>query len=83
MGDGQTMSPPPASIVQPTTMSFPDAMHEIKAGNKVARISWPKEDFGLLRDDWLEIFTNGDFYVWKVNDGDIEGEDWVVVADTN
>jgi len=68
-----------AEIVgQPRTMSFPDAMRMIKEGKSVTRVSWGNKDYCLLKDGWLTIFTKDQFFVWKVNDGDIEGEDWVI-----
>ena len=69
--------------VVPMTMNFVDAIKKIIEGKKVTRISWGNKDYCLLRDGWLEIYTKGDFHVWKVNDGDIEGEDWTVLGETN
>lgn len=62
------------------TMSFSDAIREVVRGNKIRRISWPsEEDHGTLREGWLEIFTNGKYHIWQVSDGDMEGNDWVIV----
>lgn len=64
------------------TMSFPDAMREVINGKKVRRISWPTEsDHGLLRNGWLSIYTRGDYHTWSVSDGDMEGNDWIIVKD--
>ena len=66
-------------VADAKTMDFPDAMREIIAGNKVARVSWGNPDYCFLRDGWLIIFTKGAFHTWSVNDGDMEGQDWVIV----
>jgi hypothetical protein len=65
------------------TMSFPDAINEIINGKKVRRLSWPDSDYGLLKDGWLSIFTRGSFHTWSVNDGDMEGQDWMVINASN
>ena len=78
--EGEMLTPIPRKKGQSITMSFPDAIREIVKGNKVRRMEWPTEaDHGLLRDGWLSIFTNGKYHVWKVSDGDMEGQDWIVV----
>lgn len=62
------------------TMSFPDAMQQVINGNKIRRISWGNlPDYCLLKDGWLSIWRNGAFHPWNVNDGDMEGQDWIVV----
>lgn len=65
------------------TMSFPDATKEIIKGKKVARVSWGNGDYGFLDGEWLSIFTNNKVSIWKVNDGDMFGEDWIVVEEVN
>jgi hypothetical protein len=75
-----SFTPIAREVGESITMSFPDAIREIVRGNRVRRMSWPSvEDHGLLKDGWLEIFTNGGYHVWKVSDGDIEGNDWIIV----
>ena len=62
------------------TMSFPDAMYEVLRGNKVTRVSWGSEnEYGILKNGWLSIFTRGQMYTWTVSEADIEGNDWVVI----
>lgn len=70
----------PVEESESVTMSFPDAIREIVRGKKVRRISWPSEaDHGMLREGWLEIFTNNRYHIWQVSDGDMEGNDWIIV----
>lgn len=80
----ETLTPMPRTQSKSITMDFPDAIREIRNGKKVRRISWPTEsDYGVLRDGWLTIFTKGEFHTWSVSDGDMEGNDWIVVKDLN
>lgn len=65
------------------TMSFFDAMRKIKDGDKVTRISWNNDDYCFLKDGWLSIFTAKDFHTWTINDGDMDGEDWILVGEGN
>jgi hypothetical protein len=30
-----------------------------------------------MKDGFLSIFREGTFYTWSVNDGDVEGVDWI------
>jgi len=61
-------------------LDFPEAMKEVIAGNRIARLEWPnKDEYGLLKDGWLQIFRNNKFHTWSINDGDILGKDWVVL----
>lgn len=64
------------------TMDFPDAIKELTGGRKIRRESWPPGDYGILKDGWVSIFREGTFFKhWRLNDGDLEGQDWVVVIE--
>lgn len=73
------LTPTPQEEVKPRTMDFPDAMRQIIQGKKVARISWGNADYGVMEKEWLCIFTKGELHTWSVSQGDLEGQDWVVV----
>jgi hypothetical protein len=77
------MTPLPKTQSKALTMSFPDAMKKIIEGKMVTRVSWGNKDYCLLKDGWLTIFTKGNFYTWQVNDGDMEGQDWIVITELN
>lgn len=75
------MTPPLREVGKAQTMDFPDAIREIISGKKVRRLSWETlTDHGLLKDGWLTIHTKGAYHTWSVNDGDLEGQDWVVIG---
>jgi len=81
--DGELLTPLPRKEGQSITMDFPDAIREIMNGKKVTRISWGNDDYGVLKDGWLTIYTKGAFHTWSVSDGDMEGQDWIVVKEGN
>ena len=66
------------------TMTFPEAMKKVIEGNLIKRASWTSEmSYGLLKDGWLMIYIKGDFHTWKVNDGDMIADDWIVIREKN
>lgn len=64
-------------------MSFPDAMKKVLEGQSVTRASWGTGDYCLLKDDWLTIYTKGDFHSWLVSAGDMEAQDWIIYVHAN
>jgi len=80
------LTPKPNKAV---TMSLPDAMEKIGQGKRVRRISWPPEDYAILTEGWLKIFTKKEgegkaaLHKWTINDGDTEGQDWIVIVEKN
>jgi len=80
---GEMLTPMPKIQSKPQTMDFPDAIKQIINGKKVARVSWGNTDFILMKDAWLSIYTKGAFHTLLVSDGDMEGEDFVIVHETN
>jgi len=66
------------------TMTFPDAIRELTLGKNIARLSWsPAGSYGLLKDGFLMLWIDGQFKKWIVNDGDLMGDDWIVVHGAN
>ena len=89
--DGETipLTPMPVEEVKlgggggAMTMNFFEALRKIQQGKMVARIEWANKDYCLMKDGRLTIFTNNKFFGWLINDGDMEGNDWVVVTEVN
>ena len=82
----------PVEILEPTNpiklpkseMTFPEAISELTIGKKIARLSWtPNDSYGILKDGFLMLWIEGEFKKWLVNDGDLLGDDWIVVSDLN
>ncbi len=83
-GENNALTPTPIIQDKPRTMDFPDAMREIMKGNKVARVEWGNTDYCVLKDEWLGIFKDGKYFkYWEISQGDIEGNDWIVVKEVN
>lgn len=76
--EGEFLTPLPRKKGESITMDFPQAIKEIMGGKKLSRVSWGNDDYGLLKDGWLTIYTKGGFHTWTVSDGDMEGQDWFV-----
>jgi len=72
------LTPLPRKQGQAITLSFIDAMKKILEGKKVSRIEWANDDYCLIKDGWIKIYTKGAFHEWLISDGDYEAEDWFV-----
>lgn len=79
----EKLTPTPRIQSKSMTMDFPDAIKQIINGKKVARVSWGNKDYGFLKDAWLTIFTKGAFHTWLISDGDLEGQDYICITESN
>lgn len=77
------LTPIPQEESKPMTMSFFDALKKIQIGKMATRISWANKDYCLMKDGFLSIYTKGEFHSWLVSEGDMEGQDWIVVTELN
>lgn len=63
-----------------TNLSFPNAIQAIINGKKVRRIEWSdREEYCLLKDNFLMIHRNNKFHAWIVSEGDVMAIDWEIV----
>jgi hypothetical protein len=62
-------------------LSFPEAMKLVIEGKQITKIEWHNDNvFGVLKDGFLMIHTADDkFHRWIINDGDLLGNDYVVL----
>jgi len=61
-------------------MIFTKALNEMCDGKKLTRVEWDnKDEYGLVRDDKLQIHTKGKFHDWIVSYADMLAEDWEIV----
>lgn len=79
------LTPVPLNQSKAMTMSFFDALKAIQANKRVARLSWGNKDYCLMEDGWLSIYIEKDKKVngWLVSEGDMEGQDWIIVTEPN
>lgn len=83
-GDSEgVVSPTPHRKVE--ELNFPDAMREILNGKRITRKSWETNDvYCCLKDTFLMIHkSDGKYYTWTVNDGDMSAIDWITLPDLN
>jgi hypothetical protein len=71
----------PKKSNEPVTMDFPSAMRALINGALVTRLEWKNDDYCLLQNGWLRIFTSSDekFHDWLVSEGDMAVSDWVII----
>lgn len=77
----QSQSPVPATapVAGQTSMKFPQAIERLISGAKIRREEWlNREEYGLLKDNFLMIHRNGAFHTWVVSEGDMLAIDWIV-----
>mgnify|MGYP001562266562 CR=1 FL=1 len=71
-------------VLVPTEMDFPAAMRAVRDGKRITKKEW--EDpraYGLLHEGRLRVHLAAEhasiFHDWIVSDGDLSGEDWIVL----
>ncbi|MBI4092177.1 MAG: DUF2829 domain-containing protein [Candidatus Levybacteria bacterium] len=80
MTKNKSQSPSPSTHKVEVKLSFPVAMQNIMNGSKVRRTEWTdKEEYCLLKDNFLMIHRNNKFHTWIVSEGDMLAIDWVTI----
>jgi hypothetical protein len=77
---GQSPSSSKPTVKHRRLMDFPLAMQAIIDGKTITKQEWGNDDVCQLREGWLMIQRDGKWHTWLVNDGDLAGKDWKVVA---
>ena len=78
----QSRSPLPTAkpVLGQISMKFPQAIERLIGGAKIRRIEWAsKEEYGLLKDNFLMIHRGDKFHTWIVSEGDMLSTDWVII----
>ncbi len=62
-------------------IDFGDAMDEVLAGKKITKLEWKNKDYyAFLRKKILTLHEpNGKYHEWIVSEGDLAGNDYIVV----
>lgn len=79
----QTTSPIPTVSKKEELLTLPQALNEVIDGKKITRLAWNNDHYCLLKDNYLELYREGKFHQWIINDGDLLAIDWIVVSDKN
>jgi len=83
MIDINATSPVPFRLSE--TMTFGKAIMEVLDGGRIHKLEWEdKEYYGFLDNAVLTIHKpDGKVFVWMVSEGDIVGNDWIVLPRSN
>ena len=70
--------------MEDTQLDFFEALKMVADGKKMTRVEWnDKQLYGYLKDGFLQLDKNGEkddvFHVWAIKDGDLYGEDWIIL----
>lgn len=78
----KSQSPLPSGKIKKieTLFSFPKAIEALIGGSKIRREEWTeKEEYCLLKDNFLMIHRNDKFHTWIVSEGDLLALDWQII----
>ena len=75
------LSPTPTKKPEKGSLDFNKAIAAIIGGKKIHKLEWgDKKYYCVLKDGRLKHHKpDGQFYDWVIQEGDLLGEDWVVV----
>lgn len=81
---GKNKSPIPAEVEtskKRETLNFYDALKEVEVGAKISKLEWNNLlIFGFMKDYKLCLHKeDGSVHNWILSDGDLGGEDWVIL----
>jgi len=63
-------------------MDFPNALRHVINGKQITKLEWGDPTiYVVLKDGFLTIKRHDGYHRLVLNDGDLFGEDWVVVSD--
>lgn len=79
----QNKSPLPRKKIKSETVDFFAALKAVHEGDMITKLEWgSSEIYGLLRYGQLQFKKDGKFHQWIISDGDLAGEDWVIIKST-
>jgi hypothetical protein len=75
-------SPLPPKVNEANKLiSFAEAIDEVRRGKKITKLEWKdKNYYGFMNEARLRLHEpNGTLHEWMISEGDIIGNDWMVV----
>ena len=77
----KTKSPTPTNKkkVIKKNLTFYEALEAMLTGAKITKLEWGNEEIRGYLEGVLKLDTQGSVTQWVVNDGDILGEDWIII----
>lgn len=72
---------PKAPKKESKELTFTEAIQEVLTGKSITKLEWgDKKYYGLLKDGQLMLRKlDNQYYQWILSEGDMRGEDWVVI----
>jgi hypothetical protein len=65
-------------------MDFLQALKEAVKGKRIARVEWPKGEFGFMKKEVMFIHKQDNEstefvdYIWAIQEGDISADDFII-----
>lgn len=77
----KSKSPLPKKKVEEQRLNFSQAIAKVIDGQTITKAEWNNQEiYGLLKDGFLVLRKeDGKHYQWILSDGDLLGEDWIVI----
>lgn len=77
----QVSPAPEPEVKKPATLSFYEALELASKGNKIHKLEWKDEGFyAVFKDTMLQLRKpDGTFHAWTISEGDLLGDDYVVL----
>ena len=77
----RAMSPTPNKVEKTKDLNFYEALKAIMGGKSVTKIEWGNRNiYGILKDTHIMLHkADNRYYDWILSDGDVYGEDWVIL----
>lgn len=74
------MDSPVIEKVIDAEIDFYQALKEIAMGKSVTKKEWKdRTSYGILKDGHLKIHLDGKYHDWLISDGDLAGDDFVIL----
>lgn len=77
----KSKSPLPKKVFVEEKLNFSQAIARVIEGAAITKIEWNnKSIYGVMKDGFLMLCKeDGKMYQWILSDGDLLGEDWIVI----
>jgi len=63
-------------------INFFDALKAVLEGKKITKMEWNNPRiYGALENGTLMLHKEDSLHTWVISDGDMKGEDWIVLAE--
>ena len=77
----QAISPTQPKQVKKTELDFFEALKALGTGKSITKLEWGNRNiYGILKDTHVMLHkADNRYYDWIINDGDLFGDDWIIL----